>query len=130
MEDWVSFAERLNEAISRIDPDMRDTDISEGTGLSKMQVGRYRRGIHKEPNREAIVALANFLGVDPAWLIGAEVPMIRDDDGLEDWDGTRQGLKDEQRILLSLYGELTDEERRFLRTQIRALAEERRRGDA
>jgi transcriptional regulator with XRE-family HTH domain len=130
MNDWVSFADRLNEAIRRIDPTLKDVDISLATGISKQQVGKYRRGLNQNPERSTVVKLAEFLGVDPAWLLGADVPMVKDSTINAKWDGTLQRLKDDEGILLSTYRELNEDDRKFLQRQIELLRRERERGDA
>lgn len=130
MDDWVSFAERLNEAIRRIEPGMKDVDIAQATGISKQQIGKYRRGLNQNPERSTVVKLAEYLGVDPAWLLGADVPMIKASTNNAKWNGTLQSLKDDEGILLSTYRELNDDDKRFLQRQIELLRRERERGDA
>jgi transcriptional regulator with XRE-family HTH domain len=129
MEDWIDFSERLNDAIRHYDPSMKDVDLAAATGISKQQIGKYRRGLNKNPERKTVVVLANYLHVDPAWLLGADVPMVPNTNNAK-WDGTLQSLRDEERILLSTYRELDDDDRRFLQRQIELLRKERERGDA
>jgi transcriptional regulator with XRE-family HTH domain len=80
-----------------------------------------------EPRAATIRLLAEVLGTSMDYLNGSgeDTPT-----GNAKWDGTLQSLKDDEKILLKLYGELGEDEKRFLRRQIEALQRERDRGDA
>ena len=80
-----------------------------------------------EPRAATLRLLAEVLGTSMDYLNGSGEDVTS---GNAKWDGTLQSLKDDEKILLKLYGELGEDEKRFLRRQIEALQRERDRGDA
>ena len=80
-----------------------------------------------EPRAATLRLLAEVLGTSMDYLNGSGEDVAS---GNAKWDGTLQSLKDDEKILLKLYGELGEDEKRFLRRQIEALQRERDRGDA
>lgn len=49
-------------------------DVSKGTGISESVISQYRKGLIS-PKREKIMQIADYLNVDPVWLMGLDVPM-------------------------------------------------------
>jgi len=69
----TTFANRLNEAMRA--RGQQPIDVVRGTGLSKARVSHYCTG-KREPNKNTMLLLAEYLGVDYAWLIGMDGPMV------------------------------------------------------
>lgn len=67
-----SFRNRLEEAMRL--RGKRAIDIVNATGISESAMSQYRKGMI-EPKREKLMALAEYLRVDPTWLMGLDVPM-------------------------------------------------------
>ena len=70
--DRVPFRERLAEAMQL--KGLRQVDIVKRTGVSKALVSRY---LHEDidPMSDTIFIFAQALNVNPAWLMGLNVPM-------------------------------------------------------
>ena len=66
------FRHRLDLALDA--NDMKPVDLSKKTGLSESTISQYRSGYAK-PKDERLMLVASALDVDPAWLMGMDVPM-------------------------------------------------------
>jgi transcriptional regulator with XRE-family HTH domain len=55
---------------------LRQVDIVEKTGIDKVTISLYFSG-NRVPKHENIMLIADAYNVDPAWLMGYDVPMIR-----------------------------------------------------
>ena len=74
--DMVSnFPERLSEAMNG----MGVTEFAIKLGVSKQAVSAWLNGT-RQPKQLALTAMAQILSVNPAWLMGYDVPKERDDD--------------------------------------------------
>ena len=62
---------RINEAMNDIG--MSQQELADLTNLGKASISHYVNG-HHQPGNKAVLALANVLGVNPAWLMGYDVP--------------------------------------------------------
>ncbi len=67
-----TFAKRFNLAleIKKITP----ATLSKSTGINEGTLSNYRKGKYA-PKQQRTELIANALGVSPAWLMGADVPM-------------------------------------------------------
>lgn len=65
------IAQRLKEAMA--DKDMKAVELSEKSGVLKSSISQYVNGTHQMSNKKA-GAIAEVLEVDPAWLMGFDVP--------------------------------------------------------
>lgn len=63
------FQTRLKEAMER--RGLRATDLANRTGLSKPRISQYLKGQYV-PKSDAVLTIAEALGVTPAWLMGRE----------------------------------------------------------
>lgn len=72
VERVASFKSRLEKAMEV--RDKRAIDIVKATGISESAMSQYRKGMI-EPKREKLMAIAEYLRVDPSWLMGLDVPM-------------------------------------------------------
>lgn len=67
------FKKRLDIALSYAG--MKPAELAQRTGISDSTISQYRSGYSK-PKDERLVLIANVLQVDPAWLMGIDVPMV------------------------------------------------------
>ncbi len=67
------FKDRLNEALKY--RGMTASDLARKSGMDKGSISRYLKG-ENLPRTTAIEKMASALNVNPAWLIGYNVPMI------------------------------------------------------
>ena len=67
-----SFSERLAEVMNG----MSVTELSARLGISKQSVSAYLKG-NRQPKQLTVAAMAHILSVDPAWLMGYDVPKER-----------------------------------------------------
>lgn len=87
-----TFDQRFKEALEI--RRMTQTELHERTGISKGSISTYLKGTWK-PKQDKVDLIAQALRVDPAWLMGYDVPMDAgepdhidededEDDGLDD----------------------------------------------
>lgn len=69
-----SFSNRLCKAIKI--RNIKPSELSEQTGIDKSKLSSYMSGRYKA-KQDGIYLLSNVLDVDPAWLMGYNVPMER-----------------------------------------------------
>lgn len=67
-----SFNSRFNKALQA--RDKKPIDVVNATGISESAISQYRSGLNK-PKRDRLVKIANYLNVNPSWLMGLDVPM-------------------------------------------------------
>ena len=67
-----AFKDRLQEAMNV--RQIRATDLSRSTGISKASISQYTHGKY-EPSGDTLCRLAQVLNVSEAWLMGQDVPM-------------------------------------------------------
>lgn len=53
---------------------IKPAELAQRTGISEATISQYRSGYSK-PKDARLVQIANVLNVDPAWLMGIDVPM-------------------------------------------------------
>jgi repressor LexA len=68
-----NFAKRLNYAM-RVRGITTQTELVEATGISKGAISSYLEGRY-EPKQQNLYLIAKALRVNPAWLMGKDVPM-------------------------------------------------------
>jgi len=100
---------------------MKQVDLAKVLGVSESAVGKWTLG-KNFPNMGTIEKIADYFGVNKSDLLNRESPNTDISHNII----TRQSLKDNDRILLSHLGELSDEEQDFFRKQIERAAKERR----
>lgn len=85
-----TFDQRFKEALEI--RRMTQTELHERTGISKGSISTYLKGTWK-PKQDKVDLIAQALHVDPAWLMGYDVPMDAgepdyidedEEDGLDD----------------------------------------------
>lgn len=68
----IDIKDRITEALTI--KGWTASDLSKRSGISKGQISRYLHG-QIIPKQSKIAAMANALGVSPAWLLGYDVEM-------------------------------------------------------
>lgn len=93
IEQVSSFKDRLNEAL-RI-RNIKPVELSEKTGISESTISQYRSGYAK-PKEPRLGIIANALYVNPAWLMGLNVPMeiIKTYNTVEEFVVDQQNIRD------------------------------------
>jgi repressor LexA len=76
MINFGTFGERLKQA--REDNNLTVRILGEQIGVSGATISRYEKGVH-EPTRATIDQLSEILGINPAWLMGANVEKFLSD---------------------------------------------------
>lgn len=56
---------------------MKAIELAERTGIGRSSISHYVNGSH-EPSNVTAYKMANVLDVNPAWLMGFDVPMIEE----------------------------------------------------
>lgn len=72
----VSTKERLNELMTALN--LTQTDICKRTGIKKSAMSNYVNG-RREPDRDALFMISDPYKINPAWLMGYDVPMYISD---------------------------------------------------
>jgi transcriptional regulator with XRE-family HTH domain len=67
-----TFSNRLQMALDM--RGMKKAELSRRTGINQPRIGQYVRGGY-EAKQPAVYAIAQALSVDPAWLMGYDLPM-------------------------------------------------------
>lgn len=78
---------------------MNAKELSDKTGIPKSSISQYMSGYAK-PKQDRIYLIAKALHVDEAWLIGYDVPMIK--------EAFTQNLSPNEKNLLDIYRVLDD----------------------
>ena len=92
-------AHRLNELMSEYG--LRQQDLANRTGISKATISHYVKN-EREPKQDKIAVISKAFDVDPAWLMGFDVPMKKNKYG--------SGAADAE--IVFLYGKLSDENKK------------------
>jgi transcriptional regulator with XRE-family HTH domain len=98
-EPIESLSDRLREAMYI--RDVSAAEISRNTNISTAAISRYLHGDYV-PKQDNTYALATYLRVNPAWLMGYDVPMERK-------NNTTDILTDGEQLLLSLFRQVPAE---------------------
>ena len=78
---------------------MTAKELSDKKGIPKSSISQYMSGYAK-PKQDRIYLIAKALHVDEAWLIGYDVPMIK--------DTFHQDVTPKEKNLLDIYRDLDD----------------------
>ena len=119
----INFVDRFAEAL-RI-RGLKQTDISSRSGIAPGTISNYAQGKYA-PKDENLRKIAAALRVNPAWLMGFDVPMSSDDDLLQilqdpspaqlawlDYQ-KKQALSDQERLLIDRYRSAGENVRRSI----------------
>lgn len=83
-------------------------EMARKSGLTKSAISNYINGT-REPRQDALFYLSKAYNVNPAWLMGLDVPMI-----IETKDKNNDGLNIKALELYSLYENATPEARELV----------------
>lgn len=72
LEIIEDFKTRFNKALEI--RGKKPIDVVKATGISESAISQYRSGL-TEPKRERLAKIADYLKVNPTWLLGLDVPM-------------------------------------------------------
>jgi len=118
--------ERIREV--RQDKGLSAEFVAEKLGMSKSNFTKYERGVAKRIDREFLLKVAEILNISVTEINGLDdIIQIKRND--EHSKITRQSLKDEDRILLDLWGKIGEDEQEFFRQQVERAAKERKESD-
>lgn len=123
-------SERLKELMA--ERDLRQVDILKlaepfckkfGLKLGKNEISQYVSG-KVEPRQDKLSLLGMALNVSEVWLMGYDVPMIRNMPATETGDGLNTGLSDNDKIIIELLMSLSDSKKVEAIRYLRYLAEQ------
>lgn len=116
----TNTSSRLKELMSYFN--IKQVDIVNRTGLVKSKVSMYVNGLH-EPKQDSIYIISKAFDVDPAWLMGFDVPMMNNPVSNDNIEKAAESLGDafstDDKSLLELieiWNELPEEKRESLLT--------------
>lgn len=79
-EPTDTFKNRLSKILK--DRNIKQKTIVKNTSISHSQLSHWLSGDYK-PKQESIYIIANFLNINPAWLMGYDVPMDKEEEYYE-----------------------------------------------
>lgn len=104
-------------------------EVARYLGMTKSNYAKYERGERKKIDREFLLGVAEVLDCNVAEINGLSDNNLSVSESHSRYTTsdtiTRQTLKDEERILLSHFGELDEEEQKFFLKQMERAARER-----
>lgn len=107
----IDFKDRLHELLSYYG--INQTEFSDKTGIKKDMVSRYLSG-QRIPKQSTLVQISKVYDVNPAWLMGYDVPMFLKDVNKRAEDNARlityfeKMSKENQEMLLKLAESLAE----------------------
>lgn len=78
MKKYEENARRLRLAMA--EADITQTELSARTGINKSSLSQYMNGGHFPDDNRKVGLIAKVLNVNPAWLMGFNVPMHTDEE--------------------------------------------------
>lgn len=103
----ATFPERFAELVA--DEPYREVAVK--LNISKATVGAYLNA-KREPKRPVLLSIAAYYGVDPMWLMGADVPKYKKEAPAE----SGEGLSESKKAVVDFVMSLSDDEARELLT--------------
>lgn len=102
----MTFGERLQYALNM--RNKKASDLSRATGLSQSLISQYLSDKFEAKNDKAVL-IANYLNVDPLWLMGLSDEMVSQPTNTQ-WgdDKANQDYLSKNPDLLALYNEIKD----------------------
>ena len=93
--------------------DITQSDISKRTGIQNSAISMYVNGT-RVPRQDKIGAIADAYSVDPAWLMGYDMPMRRRDASV---------TAEEHMEMLSKYSRLSEKDKAIINSMIDSMLE-------
>lgn len=84
-------------------------EVADKLGISKATVGAYLTG-KREPKKPVLLSIANYYGVNPMWLMGADVEKYAENKNTPDTFVDVEGLSEDKRAMVDLVMSLSDDE--------------------
>ena len=111
--DMILFAKRLKEA--RDDKNVSAKELAEHLGINKSTIHRYETGELKGVKTITIKAIAEYLKVNPDYLIGA----TDNKHTVKEAEDLLAGITDDEKMLLELFRRVPVESQRMVLDMIR-----------
>jgi transcriptional regulator with XRE-family HTH domain len=106
-----SCGKRISQALSA--KGMSQSELCKRAKVPKSSLSLYISGAY-EPRQDRIYAMATVLEVDPAWLMGYDVPMKKEN------SPDKLALTEGEKILLDLFNRVPEEQQQLVLQMIRA----------
>ena len=99
---------------------MRQYELCEKTKIPKSAISQYISGAF-EPKQDRVFLIAQALNVDPAWLMGYDVPMEKTEGSKEKINSPSEPqLTEGERVLLDLFNRVPEDQQQLVLQMIRA----------
>ena len=108
-----SFANRLRQALSV--RNMTQSELCKRTNIASSMMSEYLKGKY-EPKQDKVYLLSQALNVDPAWLMGFDIPMAEEKKD----SPTEVQLSEGEKILLDLFKRVPEDQQQLVLQMIRA----------
>ena len=113
---------RLKELMTRLN--IKQTDIANASGLEKSVISMYVNG-HRLPRQDKIAQIADAFNIDPAWLMGYDVPMMRNEYIEKKYSPDNAialaGLDEDALNMISAYTKLTKEQQKSICSLVQSM---------
>ena len=100
---------------------MRQADLAEKTKIPKSAISHYLSGSFV-PKQDRAFIIAQALDVDPAWLMGYDVPMEKKEEPpkQEKSSPAELQLSEGERVILDLFNQVPEDQQKLVLHMIRA----------
>ena len=99
---------------------MRQYELCEKTKIPKSAISQYISGAF-EPKQDRVFLIAQALNVDPAWLMGYDVPMEKTEGSKEKINSPSEPqLTEGEKVLLDLFNRVPEDQQQLVLQMIRA----------
>jgi transcriptional regulator with XRE-family HTH domain len=108
---------------------MKQSELCEKTSIPKSAISQYVSGAF-EPKQDRVFLISQALNVDPAWLMGFDVPMEKKDDQptqIKSSPGELQ-LTEGERMILAVFRQIPEDQQRIFLEMGRAYANSLKKG--
>ena len=114
METTEKCSVRIAKALSI--RNMKQSELCEKTKIPKSAISQYLSGAF-EPKQDRLLLIAKALEVDPAWLMGFDVPMERREKGNS---SDKLPLTEGAQLMLDLFNQVPEDKQSIVIEMIRA----------
>ena len=97
-----SFANRLRQALSV--RNMTQSELCKRTNIASSMMSEYLKGKY-EPKQDKVYLLSQALNVDPAWLMGFDIPMAEEKKD----SPTEVQLSEGEKMMLELFRKIPED---------------------
>lgn len=114
METTEKCSVRIAKALSI--RNMKQSELCEKTKIPKSAISQYLSGAF-EPKQDRLLLMAKALEVDPAWLMGFDVPMERQE---KENSSDKLPLTEGAQLMLELFNQVPEDKQSIVIEMIRA----------